>query len=166
MVATRLDSTGRCARHFEGMSTTMSWRFEGRLNVVVHGTRSPTNLEWQRYVVDAVSRPMPPDTRVVVLSRGGSPDGYQRQALIKALGGRSKPVAMLTDSTIARTAISAMRLFNPTMKAFTTRDLQGAGVFLGLTVAERERVAELLVELESELGKGTENQQSAGPEAR
>jgi hypothetical protein len=144
----------------------MAWRLEGRLNVIVHGTRSPTNLEWQRFMVDVVSRPTPPDARVVVLSRGGSPDGYQRQALSTALGGRSRPVAMLTDSGIARTAITAMRLFNPAMKAFTTSDIQGAGAFLGFTVAERGRVAELLAELESELGKGSENQPPARPEAR
>jgi hypothetical protein len=148
------------------MAPTMSWRLEGRLNVVVHSARSPTNLEWQRYVIDVVSRTVPPDARVVVLSRGGSPDGYQRQALITALGGRPKPVALLTNSVIARTVIAAMRLFNPTMKAFTTSDLKGAGEFLGLTVAERERVAQLLVELESELGKSTADQLPARSEAR
>jgi hypothetical protein len=148
------------------MAPTMSWRLEGRLNVVVHSACSPTNLEWQRYMIDVVSRTVPPDARVVVLSRGGSPDGYQRQALVTALGGRPKPVALLTASVIARTTIAAMRLFNPTMKAFTTSDLEGAGEFLGLTVAERERVAQLLVELESELDKSTADQLPARSEAR
>ena len=31
---------------------TMAWRNEGRLAIVVHGPRSPTNLEWARYLKD------------------------------------------------------------------------------------------------------------------
>lgn len=133
----------------------MSWRMEGRLSVAFHGTRAPTNLEWQRYVVDVVSSNPRADTRVVVLSRGGSPDGSQRQTLMTALRGRPSPVALLTDKLIARTAIAAMRLFNPSMKAFPTAGLREAGEFLALTVVERERVAELLVELEREVGEST-----------
>jgi hypothetical protein len=136
------------------MARTMSWRNEGRLNVVFHGTRSPTNLEWQSYVIDSVSLNARPDTRVVVLSRGGSPDGHQRQALITAFKGRPSPVALLTDNLLARAAISAMRIWNPSMRAFATGALKEAGEFLGLVVAERERVAELLVVLEAEVGEG------------
>jgi hypothetical protein len=69
------------------MGRTMSWRTEGRLNVVYHGPLSPTNLEWQRYVTDAVMATSSPRSgvRVLVLSRGGSPDGRQRQILMAAL---------------------------------------------------------------------------------
>lgn len=137
------------------MARNMSWRTEGRLNVVFHGPRSPTNLEWQRYVIDAVSSSARADTRVLVFSRGGAPDGYQRQTLITAVGRRASPVALLTDSLIARAGIAAMRLFNPLMKAFATKDVMEASEFLGLTVAERERTARLLVELENELGEST-----------
>ncbi|HEV8551155.1 MAG TPA: hypothetical protein VGQ57_19035 [Polyangiaceae bacterium] len=55
-----------------------------------------------------------------------------------------------------------MSLFNPSMKAFPTAGLREAGEFLGLTVAERERVAQLLVELEREVGEST----VPGPPAR
>lgn len=146
----RLDSRGRDAKT-ACMARSMSWRLEGRLNVVVHGSRSPSNLEWQRYVVDVASAAFPSDTRVVVLSRGGSPDGYQRQSLIAALRDQPKPVALLTDNVVARTTIIAMRLFNPTMRAFSIGSLKEAGEFLGLSVDERERVAQLLFELQNEL---------------
>ena len=135
------------------MGRTMSWRMEGRLSVAFHGTLAPTNLEWQRYVIEAVSRPARDDTRVVVLSRGGSPDGQQRGTLMTAMRGRQSPVALLTDKLIARTAIAAMRIFNPSMKAFATTNLKEAGDFLNLTVTERERVAQLLVELEREVAE-------------
>jgi hypothetical protein len=140
------------------MGRNLSWRIEGRLIAVVHGSGSPTNLEWQRFLVDAVSSAAHSDPRVVVLSRGGAPDGYQRQAMNATLGSRPAPVAMLTDSVIARTAIAAMRFFNPTMKAFATKDFKEASEYLGLTVTEHQRVARLLVELENELGESTADQ--------
>ena len=134
------------------MRRTMSWRTEGRLNVVYHGAFAPTNLEWQRYVTAVVvTSGARNDARVVVLSRGGSPDGSQRQTLAAAIRGRPKPVALLTDKVLVRAGISAMSLFNPTMKAFAPTAIKEAGDFLGLTVAERERAAQLLVELEIEV---------------
>lgn len=144
----------------------MAWRMEGRLGVVVHGTTSPSNLEWQRFLNDAVSSALRDDTRVVVLSRGGAPDGSQRRAMATALGSRPKPVAMLTDKVMVRTAIAAMRLFNFPMRAFPTGALVEAGEFLGLTIAERERVARVLVELETELHEGSAEQPSTRSGAR
>jgi hypothetical protein len=133
------------------MGRNMSWRTEGRLNVVYHGPLAPTNLEWQRYVNESVALSGGrSDTRVLVLSRGGSPDGQQRQTLETALRGRAKPVALLTDKVLARAVISAMSLFNPSMKAFPTTALKEASDFLGLTREERERAAQLLLELETE----------------
>lgn len=148
------------------MARTMAWRIEGRLNVVFHGARAPTNLEWQRYVVEVVTLPARPDTRVVVLTRGGSPDGSQRATLMTAMQGRASPVAMLTDKLIARTAIAAMRIFNPSMKAFATTNLKEAADFLGLTGVERERVARLLLELENEVGDGKVAEPPAASGAR
>jgi hypothetical protein len=137
----------------------MSWRVEGRLCVVVHGAQSPTNLEWQRYLVETMTTVAPADARVVILSRGGGPDGEQRKALTVAVGNRPKiPVAMLTDSVLARTGLAALRLLNPLMKAFATKELSEACEFLKLTVAERERLSVLLVELENELREGSAEQ--------
>lgn len=142
------------------MGCTMAWRTEGRLNVVYHGPLAPTNLEWQRYVTDAVTSTPRSDRRVVILSRGGSPDGHQRQTLMDALRGHPHPVALLTDKVLVRAAISAMSLFNPSMKAFAPTAFEAAGDFLGLTLEERERASRLLVELEIEVDGMT---QAAAP---
>lgn len=95
---------------------------------------------------------------------------YDEQSFVdrvrKALRGRPSPVALLTDNLIARTAIAAMRLFNPKMRAFPTGALKEAGEFLTLTVAERERVAALLVELEREVGESNVVEPPAGSGAR
>jgi hypothetical protein len=134
------------------MARNLSWRIEGRLVVVVHGHLSPTNLEWQRFLVDAVSSAAYSNPRVVVLSRGGAPDAHQRQAMKATLGSRPQPVAMLTDSVLVRTAIAAMRFFNSSTKAFSTKGFEEASEYLGLNGVERERAAQLMVELERELG--------------
>jgi hypothetical protein len=164
---TALDSTKVHAQS-DPMGRTMSWRTEGRLNVVYHGLLAPTNLEWQRYVTEAVVTSSARNgTRVLVLSRGGSPDGHQRQTLAAALRGRPSPVALLTDKVLVRAAISAMSLFNPSMKAFATTALNEAGNYLGLTLEERERAARLLVELEMEVDGMTSTSEPRGrPQSR
>ena len=124
------------------------------MSVVFHGPNAPTNLEWQRYVTQAAASDAR-DKRVIILSRGGSPDGPQRQLLMTTLRGRPSPVALLTDKVLARAAIAAMSLFNPSMKAFPTTGLKDASEFLGLSPSERERVAQLLVVLEKEVTEAT-----------
>ncbi len=138
------------------MSRTMAWRTEGRVNVVVHGTRSPTDLEWATYLNETRDISLRPDFCLLVLSRGGSPDGKQRTLLTSSIpkGTRKPPVALLTDSAIVRGVVGAMGLFNPLMKAFATNDLDGAARYLGLTRAEREGVQKVLGELEAEVQGG------------
>lgn len=134
----------------------MAWRIEGRINVVVHGTRSPTDLEWATYLNETREISQRPDFCILVLSRGGSPDGKQRTLLTSSIpkGARKPPVALLTDSAIVRGVIAAFGLFNPLMKAFATRDLDAASLYLGLNRTERERVQTVLAELETELQSG------------
>ena len=67
------------------------------------------------------------------------------------VGKKTWPLALLTDSSIARMMIFAMRVFNPAMHAFATTDLAGARDFLKLTQQECERAAVLLRELERDL---------------
>jgi hypothetical protein len=131
----------------------MAWRTDGRVNVVVHGTRSPTDLEWATYLNETREISQRPDFCLIVLSRGGSPDGKQRALLTSSIpkGARKPPVALLTDSALVRGVIAAFGLFNPLMKAFPTRDLDAAALYLGLTRTERDRVEKLLVEIEAEV---------------
>jgi len=133
------------------MGSNLSWRTEGRLHVCVHNERDPTNVEWQRYVNSVGEEVGKLDVRIIVLSRGGSPNGEQRRTLLTVIGKRTKPLAMLTDNAIARTVVVAMSFFIPMMKAFKTAEVREAGEFLGLTSNECERAVALLRELEREL---------------
>jgi hypothetical protein len=129
----------------------MTWRVEGRLNVVVHGPKSPTNLEWARYLAD-LRLLKGTDFRVIVFSHGGSPDGVQRRQLTAAFDNEfKKPVALLTESILVRGVVGALRWFNPRFCAFGSNDVTAACDHLDLTADERDRVRALRAELEREL---------------
>jgi hypothetical protein len=129
----------------------MVWRVEGRLNVVVHGPKSPTNLEWTRYLAD-LRVLKGTDFRAIVFSHGGSPDGAQRRQLTAAFDNELKhPVALLTDSILVRGIVGALRWFNPRLRAFDVNDLTAGCSHLDLSADERDRVRAIRSELEREL---------------
>jgi hypothetical protein len=134
------------------MSSNVAWKFDGRVSVMVHGPSSPTNLEWQRFLRDAVDRGTGTHWRNLVISYGGRPDGEQRKLLAEMLKGRAAPTAIMTGSGIVRAAVLAVSFFNRQMKAFALEDFDGAASYLGLTADERERVQRMRLELMQELG--------------
>src|SRR5262249_3196746 len=94
------------------------------------------------------------ERRIVVVSSGGAPDGEQRRQMAEVVGKwRKPPLALLTDSPVARGIVGALRLFNPAMRAFRVDELPNACSFLELTASEVARVIELVAELRAEIGK-------------
>ena len=136
----------------------MTWRNEGRLNVVVHGPKPPTPLEWTRYLNDMVPR-KDDELRVVVFSHGGAPNGSQRLQLTSSVEGGDlrAPLALITDALLARAIVGALRWFNPAIRAFAMSETRAAYDFLGLTADERDRVTAIRAELERELGDSSVN---------
>ena len=133
------------------MGRTMAWRVEGRLNVVVHGPKSPTNLEWARYLAD-LRVLKGTNFRAIVFSHGGGPDGAQRRQLTAAFDNELKvPVALLTESILVRGVVGALRWFNPRFRAFGLNDMTEACSHLELSADERDRVRAIRSELELEL---------------
>jgi hypothetical protein len=130
----------------------MTWRNEGRLNVVVHGSKTPSMLEWSRYLGDMGPRKND-ELRVVVFSHGGAPDGGQRLQLTSMVeGGNYRvPLALLTDARLVRAIVGTLRWFNPAIRAFALSETRVAYDCLGLTPDERERVTAIRSELEREL---------------
>jgi hypothetical protein len=133
---------------------TMAWRNEGRLAIVVHGPRSPSNLEWARYLKDF--RETPADVRVLVYSLGGGPDGAQRAELTEILKHRKMPAVILTRSAIIRAVGAALSWFNHGLKILGYEAHEAAFVHLGLSADERERAIVLRRELEAAVGSATE----------
>lgn len=132
------------------------------MHICVHGPRDPTNVEWQRYLNASGELAARGEVRILVLSRGGSPTGEQRRALIGQIGKKTWPVALLTDNGVARMAIFAMRVFNPSMKASATTDLRGARDFLGLTTEECDRAAVIIQELEHDIAEAPASEADRG----
>jgi len=131
----------------------MTWRNEGRLNVVVHGPNAPSAVEWARYLNDMAPR-KEDELRVVVFSYGGAPNGTQRLQLTSMVEGGDYrvPLALITDALLVRAIVGALRWFNPAIRAFGMSETRVAYDFLGLTADERDRVAVVRAELERELG--------------
>jgi hypothetical protein len=134
------------------MQSSMSWRFEGRLTVVVHGAESPSNLEWQRLLTDGAARGPLENGRTLIVSYGGGPDGHQRELLGQQMARKPAPICILTKSALVRAIASALLFFNRNMKVVGLEDSERAYEFLGLTAQERDTANRLRRELESELG--------------
>src|SRR5688572_15125155 len=134
------------------MAANVAWRFEGRLSVMLHGPGNPTNLEWGRFLRDAIDHGTGPHWRNLGLSYGGRPDGEQRKQLAEMLKGRAAPTAIMTSSPLVRAAVLAVSFFNRQMKSFGLDDFDAACSHLGLSAVERERARAFRVELLAELG--------------
>lgn len=134
------------------MQRTMAWRYEGRLAVVMHGFKSPTDMEWQRFLNEGVEHGTGPHLRILVISHGGGPDGEQRKQLGRVISGTSAPTVVMSGSALVRGITSALTFFNRHIKALDMSDDESAYRHLGLTAEERARVQQIRRELAVELG--------------
>jgi len=132
----------------------MSWRFEDRLMVIVHGSENPSNLEWQRMLTDGAARALPSD-RTLVVSYGGGPDGRQRELLAKQFARKPIPTCIMTKSVLVRAIASALLFFNRNMKVVGLEERDSAYQFLEFSAQERDTANRLRKELEAELGLGS-----------
>jgi len=130
----------------------MAWRLENRLLVAVHGPKSPSNLEWQRFLTEAVERGQGAAMRILIVSHGGGPDGEQRKQLARAIGNSPAPTIVMTRSALIRGITSALTFFNRSMKAVDLDAHDEAFQHLELDAKERVRAYGLRTELEAELG--------------
>lgn len=139
------------------MANAMAWEFEGRLNVIVHGAKNPSNLEWERFLADTVARRSREAGRaalplvVLVISHGGAPDGAQRKQLTKTIERNTAPTAVLTDSALMLGVSRVIAFFNPHQRAFALNAEKAAFDFLGLSSDERTGAKRLRAKLEAEL---------------
>lgn len=132
----------------------MAWRFEGRLTIIVHGPKNPSNLEWQSMLRDGTAFDHVAAGRTLVISYGGGPDGHQRELLAQHMSKRPSPTAILTKSALVRAITAALLFFNRGMKVFGLHEQDAACEFLRLSPEEREMAARARRELETELELG------------
>ena len=139
----------------------MAWRFEGRLAVVVHGPRNPTNLEWQSMLRDESAAGEIEGRRTLVVSHGGGPDGHQRELLGRQIARKPNPTCIMTTSALVRAIATALLFFNRTMKVVGLDERERAYDFLSLSPAEREAADRVRRELEAEIDLGGAPSKSA-----
>ena len=105
----------------------MGFRINGNLHVVVVGEKEPTASDWKIYL-DAIKAAEKGGIsltrlRTLVFSDGAGPNAQQRKALADYLNGRPSPLAIVTGVTIMRGVITALRWFNPQVRAFAPDEL-------------------------------------------
>jgi hypothetical protein len=134
------------------MQKTMAWAFEGRVHVIVHGEKSPSALEWERFLAETVARRAQAASHVVlVVSHGGVPDGGQRMQLARTIDRNASPTVIMTDSPLMLTVSRLLTFFNPRQIAVSLKAEVAAFDFLGLTADERATAKRLRAKLEADL---------------
>jgi hypothetical protein len=115
--------------------------------VVCHCSANPTRDEWEEYLRYVRER-VPAVLGTLVMTAGGTPNSGQRKALAGVVGERRPPVAIITDSPIARGAITAFGWLGLTrMKPFAPTSIQDALDYLGVEPAKRHLVLAQLTRL-------------------
>jgi len=122
----------------------------GDLYLLIHGTESPDDATWDRYV-DALGRADRPKgfLKILVLTEGGGPTGPQR-ARLEAVTVRGDRPAGVSSAAIPRFAVSVIALMNRSIRSFAPGDFDRAVEFLGLSADERRAALQQIESLKRE----------------
>ena len=102
--------------------------FEGYF-VSYHTAAPPSDDEWHEQLKDIAGRLK--DLRgVLVVTDGGGPNVVQRRQLAELFEGRVLPVAVVTDSAVARGILVALSWLGLKQRAFSQADVGKALEFL------------------------------------
>lgn len=134
---------------------TLGYHRIGNLVILVHGDTPPAADEWDTYIAFLGQQPAP-KTRILVYSRGGSPDAVQRKKIVQvgqAHYGGILPTAVMTDSPLARGAVTAITwlVTKNKMAAFPLTKLEEALAFLEIPSTMLAEVRATISRLESEM---------------
>ena len=132
-------------------SRTMLSRETGECLVYVHTIESPSDSEWDAALELLRARNDMGSVRVLVYTAGGAPNAAQRARLNHVLEKTKPPISVLTASTFARAAGTAISWFNPMFKIFGPDDFDPALDHLGLRGVERLRAREALLDMKRDL---------------
>lgn len=113
---------------------TMAFSRMGTCVVLVHSPAPPSDREWAAYV-DFLEAQKAQQTKILVVTEGGSPSAAQRARLTEIFGKKGVPTAVLTDSSIVRGVVQALNWFvQGALRAFAPERLEDALVYLGAPV--------------------------------
>lgn len=136
------------------MKPNLVWGNVGRVSVVVHGSRAPTMLEWEKYINYARGNVDIRNLRVLVKTHGGSPDAAQRKLMedmARQQYPEAPPLAMITGSLVVRAVMTLVRVANPHIRCFPPEQLSIAYAYLNLEELEVRQTGTKLKELERQV---------------
>jgi hypothetical protein len=123
----------------------------GNVLITVNAEASPTDEEWEQKLELYREVPDLKRMRILVFTLGGAPNSKQRARLNHVIADHHIPQAVLTNSTLARAAGTAISWFQPTFKMFAPDQLEPALDHLKLPQDERPVVRGALREMREEV---------------
>ncbi len=123
----------------------------GSFIVIVHGSLAPSLDEWHRLLGLFRTHQNLSVLRTLVCTEGGAPNAAQRADLGAVLGSVKMPIAVVTESIIARGAGVALSWLNPALRVFGPKDFDGALDHLGATGNDGRTLRTIVDELRREL---------------
>jgi len=121
------------------MAKNMAFATVGNIIVALHNGSPPGEDEWGQYC-RAITAMEFDKVRPIAFSDGGGPDSKQRKLLNEVIAGRPGRSALVTNSTIARSVVTALSWFNPLIKAFSPEEASRAFEYLQLDPGEVQAV--------------------------
>jgi stage II sporulation SpoAA-like protein len=123
--------------------------------LLVEGANPHPDSDWSDFL-DACDLAMSQNNgkiRVLVVTEGAGPNAKQRQlSLERGWRGNRSPVAVVTDSQLARGIITVFAWFNLNIRAFSTRNLSGGFEFLDCNATEIMELKNAIAQLRKGLG--------------
>lgn len=132
---------------------TVASRWVGDYWISVHGESPVSTEDWERAMPDLKSHI--PFKGSLVYTQGGSPTAVQRKQMRELYPQNEAfpPTAILTDSVIARTAITALSVFiGNKVKGFPPPEVDAALTYIGAPASLCPEIKKALEELKAEMG--------------
>ena len=123
--------------------------------VFVHGDIAPSVEEWDACTAAFHAHPDLQRVCILVYTEGAAPNAKQRAQLNEALQNAKPRIAILTPSSFARAAATALSWFNPRMRVFEPAAIESAFDHLDANADERFQLRVLLRELQYELRRAS-----------
>lgn len=134
-----------------GTKSFVARRVENVL-VYAHGSAAPSDDEWDSVLALYDEPGTSQQLCTLVYTAGAAPNAAQRARLNAKLGPKRVRIAVLTPSTLARAAGTAVHWFRPEVCIFGPTNVDGAIAHLGVGDDVGRRLITVLRELMQEVG--------------
>lgn len=133
---------------------TAAWQWVGNYLVEAFATDTVDKARWTELMGEIATRRASLQG-VLVLPGSPVPSATQRGQLTEALGGSTVRAAVLSDSALARTALTAINFFvQGQARAFAADQVDSALTHLGVPQDQRAQMRQAMATLQQELARG------------